>query len=47
MSVKVNVRALWPQAKEHRQPLEAGRGKERVYPRASGRNQACQHFDVT
>ena len=39
VKVEVEIRAMWPQAKECQEPMETGRGKGRVFSlqsRASG-----------
>ena len=36
MKTEAEIRVMLPQAKEHREPPEAGRGKEGVSPKSSG-----------
>lgn len=42
---EANTGVVQPQAKEHWQPLEAGRGRKKFSPRASRGAQLCWHLD--
>lgn len=42
MTTETEVEVMWPQAKEHLEPLEPRRGKEYLFPRAPGDGTALQ-----